>query len=144
MATEEHTLVDTFREEGSSLASAALASVTPRMINRLGGVAESTVAALDLLTSPDIVNLLATLQKAAPTLTPLLEEIAQIGPGAGMTGLARRVTDAVAAGGREVRSHSGQITLGEIARMLRKDPAMAIALRFMLGFVRSMWVEEPK
>jgi hypothetical protein len=144
MAMEEYTLVDTFREEGSSLASAALASVTPRMINRLGGVAESTIAALDLLTSPDIVNLLVTLQKAAPTLTPLLEEVAQIGPGVGMQGFGRRITEAVAAGAEDVSSHSGPITLGALVRMLRKDPAMAIVLRFMLGFVRSMWVEEPK
>lgn len=144
MAVEEHSLVDTFREEGSSLASAALASVTPRMINRLGGVAESTIEALDLLTSPEIVNLLGTLQKAAPTLVPLLEEIAQLGPGAGMQGLAQRVTGAVTAGAQEVRSHPGPITLGALAHMLRKDPAMAIALRFMLGFVRSMWVESDK
>lgn len=144
MALEEQNLVDTFREEGSSLASAALASVTPRMINRLGGVAESTIAALDLLTSPDIVSLLATLQKAAPTLTPLLEEVSELGPGEGMQGLAKRISNAVTAGADEVRAHPGPITVGAMLKMLRQDPAMAIALRFMLGFVRSMWVESPK
>jgi hypothetical protein len=144
MALNEHSLVDTFREEGSSLASAALASVTPRMINRLGGVAESTIAALDLLTSPDIVGLLSTLQKAAPTLTPLLEEISELGPGEGMQGLARRITGAVTAGADEVRAHPGPIKVGEMLKLLRQDPAMGIALRFMLGFVRSMWVDSPK
>jgi len=141
MAMEEKNLVDTFREEGSSLASAALASVTPRMINRLGGVAESTIAALDLLTSPDIVNLLNKVQKAAPVLVPLLDQVGELGSGMGMEGLAARITRAVAVGEEEVRRHPEPITVGELLRMVRKDPALAFVLRFFLGFVRSMWLE---
>ncbi|MDA8373589.1 MAG: hypothetical protein M0Z91_04965 [Actinomycetota bacterium] len=139
MAMQEPALPDTFREEANSLASAALASITPRMVNRLGGVAESTIAALDLLTSPEIVNLLNTLQKASPVLTPLLGQIAEIGPGAGMDGLAERILRAVQSGAAEVGEPPRPISLREMIRLLRRDPAMAIALRFFLGFVRSMW-----
>ena len=144
MAMEESHLVDVFREEGSSLASAALASITPRMVNRLGGVAESTIAALDLLTSPDVVNLLSRVQKAAPVLIPLLDQVAELGSGAGMDGLAGRITHAVAAGEREVEKHPEPVSMGELLRMVRKDPAFAFVLRFFLGFVRDMWLESGK
>ncbi len=139
MATQESSIPDIFRDEANSLASAAMASVTPRMINRLGGVAESTIAALDLLTSPEIVDLLSTLQRASAVLTPLLGQIAEIGPGAGMEGLADRIMQAVAAGAKEVGEPPRPIRMGEMLRIMRQDPAVAITLRFFLGFARSMW-----
>ena len=139
MAAQESSLQDVFRDEANSLASAAMASITPRMVNRLGGVAESTIAALDLLTSPEIVSLLSTLQRASAVLTPLLGQIAEIGPGAGMEGLADRIVQAVAAGAKEVGVPPRPIRMGELLRIMRRDPAVAITLRFFLGFVRSMW-----
>lgn len=143
MAIRETSIPDAYRDEANSLAAAAMASVTPRMVNRLGGVAESTIAALDLLTSPEIVELLSTLQRASAVLTPLLGQIAEIGPGAGMEGLAERVMNAVAAGANEVGVPPRPVRVGEMLRLLRQDPAVAIALRFFLGFVRSMWSPVP-
>ncbi len=139
MATQEPSIPDVFRDEADSLASAVLASVTPRMVNRLGGVAESTIAALDLLTSPEIVNLLSTLQRASAVLTPLLGQIAEIGPGAGMEGLADRIVRAVKAGAVEVGVPPRPVRMRELLRIMRQDPAVAITLHFFLGFVRSMW-----
>ena len=141
MATEEINLVEAFRDEGSSLASAALASITPRMVNRLGGVAESTIAALDLLTSPGVVSLLAKVQKAAPVLAPLLDQVGELGSGVGMDGLAARITRAVAAGQEAVRRQPQPITMRELLHTVRRDPALAFVLHFLLGFVRSMWLE---
>ena len=141
MATEETTLVATFRDEGNSLASAVLASITPRMVNRLGGVAESTIAALDLLTSPGVVTLLAKVQKAAPVLAPLLDQVGELGSGVGMDGLAARITRAVAAGQEAVRSQPQPITVRQLVHMVRRDPALAFVLHFFLGFVRDMWLE---
>ena len=60
-----------------------------------------------------------------------------------MEGLAERVVRAVAAGAKEVGQPPRPIAVSEMLRLLRRDPAVAIALRFFLGFVRSMWSPVP-
>lgn len=137
MAILEGEWTEALSPEASRLAAAALASLTPRMLARIGTIAESATAALDVLTSPDVLELLRKMQKAAPTLSALLDGFGGDGPGAGIDGVAGRITAAVASGRAEVLRHPRPVRLREFLR-LRKDPAVAAALRFLLGFAQAM------
>lgn len=149
MTTHRSSLVDTLlnedparpdllRRERDALTSAAQASVSPHMISRLGGIADSAVTALDLLTSPEIASLLHALQRASPLLVPLIDRVAEVGSEADVGGLTDRIMAAVQAGAMEVDQQPGPLRLGEVVHVLRRDPAIAAALHFSLGFAHRM------
>lgn len=131
------------RDEAAVVVQAFTDAVTPRMVERLGHMAEPAVEALDILASPDFVRLLRALQKAAPALAAVLEDLGRVELGSERGTFTTRVGEAVAAGSAAVGGTRSDVSLGEMVGMARQDPGMGMMLRFLSGFARHMWEERP-
>jgi hypothetical protein len=142
MAAPEEKLEDVLQREGGAVAGAVLASLTPRMVGRLGGVAESTIEALDLLTSPEIVTLLSSIQHAAPILTQFFTAVAELQE-PGTSGDPDSIGAKLAAAWEEAGRNPHPLMPGELLH-LPADPAFARAVRFVVGFLNRLMPETRK
>ncbi len=61
----------------AAVSGAAAATVTPGMVERLSVLAERTATAVDVLSSPEMLELLEQVRKSAPTLTRVLQRLQQ-------------------------------------------------------------------
>lgn len=104
--------MDERRNELLGVAEAAAATITPGMIDRMAQLAERSATALDLATSPEILELLTQMRSSAPALT--------------------RALRAVAEAGDEAAQSNQQIGLLDLVRAMKR-PEVQFALRFTLA-----------
>lgn len=64
--------------EMGALTAAAAASVTPRMVAHLGGMAEAGATAMDVLAEPEVLQLLEQVRQAAPALSRTLARVQEL------------------------------------------------------------------
>jgi uncharacterized protein YjgD (DUF1641 family) len=122
--------------EGTNLANAVFASLTPHMVMRFGEVAESAATALDVLTAPEILSLLRRTQELAPLLEQGLSVLAAMaGPDDGDS--AARVAAAAREAAAHARASSRPVGLRDLLA-LRREPAVQHAMRFLVALMRNL------
>ncbi len=122
--------------EGTNLANAVFASLTPHMVSRFGEVAESATTALDFLTAPEILSLLRRTREVAPLLEQGLGALAALAGGEEGAAFAERI-GAAAAKAAEAAKSGRTVGLRELMA-LRREPAAQHLLRFLVALMRNL------
>lgn len=122
--------------EGTNLANAVFASLTPHMVARFGEVAESATTALDFLTAPEILSLLRRTREVAPLLEQGIGVLAALAGSDDVSQVAERL-GAAAAKAAQAAGSGRKIGLRELMA-LRREPAAQHALRFLVALMRNL------
>jgi uncharacterized protein YjgD (DUF1641 family) len=131
----EPPVVDEVERETRALEGAALASLTPRMVARVGSMTEELVELLDMLTSPEVVRLAERMRRLAPTLVALIDS-ALCPPEGDCEPLTVRLTEAGHAA-QKAMQEARPLAYGELLQLPRK-PAVARVVRAMVAFLETM------